>query len=266
VSPLLPVEANSPGDMAALGKRYRLGRPWPHIVLDGCISETLVAQAEREELVRAQALRPHCSHRELKAESSTVGGSAAREILSNLQSADFVKFIEQLSGIENLINDPTHHWGGLHAMPRGGFSAIHRDFSQHPMTRLHHRVNVLIYLNTHWESSYGGELELWPADMSVCVQRITPVAGRMVIFETTSDTLHGVPDPVACPEDRMRLSLASYYYSKEQPVTRQRRPPLLIRPRRPQDPHLLGLVGVSEIYAGMIWRVKRWLGRGVSRY
>jgi hypothetical protein len=37
----------------------------------------------------------------------------------------------------------------------------------------------------------------------------------MVIFETDDRSLHGFADPLACPPDRMRLSVASYYYTHE---------------------------------------------------
>ncbi len=37
----------------------------------------------------------------------------------------------------------------------------------------------------------------------------------MVLWETHGGTLHGLPDPVSCPPNRMRLSVASYYYTKE---------------------------------------------------
>ena len=37
----------------------------------------------------------------------------------------------------------------------------------------------------------------------------------MILWETHGATLHGLPDPVTCPSDRLRLSVASYYYTKE---------------------------------------------------
>jgi 2OG-Fe(II) oxygenase superfamily len=85
----------------------------------------------------------------------------------------------------------------------------------HPTTGLFHRVNLLVYLNRDWPDAYGGSLELWPADMSALGRRVFPRFNTMVLWETHADTLHGLPDPVACPPDRMRLSVASYYYTTE---------------------------------------------------
>src|SRR5207302_104354 len=38
-----------------------------------------------------------------------------------------------------------------------------------------------------------------------------------VVFSTTSTSFHGHPEPLNCPEDRTRKSMALYYYSKDRP-------------------------------------------------
>jgi hypothetical protein len=53
--------------------------------------------------------------------------------------------------------------------------------------------------------------------MSHCCQRILPVANRCVVFDTTDTSYHGHPEPLACPPDRTRRSLALYYYSSGRP-------------------------------------------------
>ena len=98
--------------------------------------------------------------------------------------------------------------------PPGGYTKIHRDFEMHPDTGLFHRVNLLVYLNRDWPDSYGGSLELWPSDMSKVGRCVFPRFNTMILWETHGGTLHGLPDPVRCPPNRMRLSVASYYYTK----------------------------------------------------
>jgi hypothetical protein len=39
----------------------------------------------------------------------------------------------------------------------------------------------------------------------------------MVVFATSEKSYHGHPDPVTCPEDRTRKSIALYYYTKDRP-------------------------------------------------
>ena len=71
----------------------------------------------------------------------------------------------------------------------------------------------MIYLNEDWEEDFGGQLELWNKDMSQCAVRVDPIFGRAVIFSTDLDSFHGHPDPLNCPPDRSRRSIATYYYS-----------------------------------------------------
>ena len=46
-----------------------------------------------------------------------------------------------------------------------------------------------------------------------CIVRVKPEFGRAVIFNTDLDSFHGHPDPLNCPPDRSRRSLATYYYT-----------------------------------------------------
>ena len=39
----------------------------------------------------------------------------------------------------------------------------------------------------------------------------------MVVFSTTNNSYHGHPDPLNCPEDVTRNSIAMYYYTKTRP-------------------------------------------------
>ena len=190
----------------------------------------------------------------LKAQSTEVAGAAATEILDSLLTPEFIAFLEDLTGIAHLRPDPSHALGGLHVSPPGAFQGLHRDFRRHPVTREYHRVNVLVYLNSDWLPEYGGDLELWSSDMSTCGQRIHPLAGRMVIFETSNTSGHGIPDPIKCPAGRARLSLASYYYT-EYPAPNSRRNTRIFLPRRPQDPLRVDI----QMFQGAVSDVRRYV-------
>ena len=120
---------------------------------------------------------------------------------------------QELTGIKGLIPDPYFEGGGLHETKRGGHLGVHADFNVHERLRLERRLNLLVYLNEDWADDYGGQLELWNKDMSDCAVRVKPVFGRAVIFNTALDSFHGHPDPLACPADRSRRSIATYYYT-----------------------------------------------------
>jgi hypothetical protein len=99
----------------------------------------------------------------------------------------------------------------------GGLLKVHADFNIHHRTNLDRRLNVIVYLNKDWKEEYGGFFELWNENMSEAVVRLLPLFNRMAIFSTTSTSYHGHPDPLTCPEDRSRKSLALYYYTNGRP-------------------------------------------------
>jgi hypothetical protein len=157
-------------------------------------------------------------------------GTYTRILFSFLKSSTFTKFLEDLSGISNLLPEPHFHGSGLHFTASGGSLDIHADFNRHPGNNLDRRVNVFIYLNDDWPEEYGGHLELWSKDMQSCYQRIQPKLGRFVVFSSTdfscelcSDSFHtfanatpkhiclcislfpsdhGHPEPIQAPDGR----------------------------------------------------------------
>ncbi|ABE63817.1 hypothetical protein Nham_3077 [Nitrobacter hamburgensis X14] len=204
----------------ALRHDYLNAKPWPHVVIDnGFSEESLDAIAAEIAKLDQTHLISSIDDRQIKQEASEGLGPATQRFLELVDSANFREFISTVTGVENLLSDPTHKFAGAHRTPPGGFTKIHRDFEVHSVTGLFHRVNLLVYLNRDWPDSYGGCLELWPSDMSAIGRRVFPRFNTMVLWETHGATLHGLPDPVTCPPDRMRLSVASYYYTKERRPT-----------------------------------------------
>jgi hypothetical protein len=136
-----------------------------------------------------------------------------RNLFAELNSQAFLGFLEELTGIKGLIADPHFEGGGLHETKRGGHLGVHADFNVHDQLKVERRLNLLVYLNEDWDDEYGGQLELWKKDMSECAVRVSPVLGRAVIFSTALDSFHGHPDPLNCPPERSRRSIATYYYT-----------------------------------------------------
>lgn len=136
-----------------------------------------------------------------------------RALIHNLNSEPFLAFLEKLTGIDGLIPDPYLEGAGLHKIPRGGKLGVHVDFNGHNKMSVYRRLNVLIYLNKDWKEEYGGHFELWDGQQGSCQKKLLPVFNRMAIFSTTSTSFHGHPEPLTCPEDRSRISLALYYYT-----------------------------------------------------
>jgi hypothetical protein len=83
----------------------------------------------------------------------------------------------------------------------------------HEQLRLERRLNLILYLNEDWDESWGGGLGLWSEDMKREVVRVIPAFNRCVVFSTDARSFHGHPDPLKCPDDVKRRSVALYYYT-----------------------------------------------------
>ncbi len=204
---------------------YAAGTPYPHIVFDDFLEPGALAAAVEEfpPLTGDQWNNyVHANERKYSNTDPSTWGPTLQQILAVLNSDRFVSFVGALTGIDNLVADPTLEGGGLHQSPTGGFLNIHADFTVHPHDRyLQRRANILLYLNPEWDPAWGGDLELWSQDMSECVHTVTPIANRVLIFSTDPDSFHGHPEPMTCPEDTTRRSMALYYFSREaDPVAR----------------------------------------------
>jgi hypothetical protein len=146
-------------------------------------------------------------------------GPVTKAFVHFLNSEPFLNFLQVLTGIEEtLMPDPYFEGGGFHQTKPGGFLKIHADFNKHRQTGLDRRLNVLVYLNKDWKDEYGGHFELWNRDMTRCVKKILPAFNTMAMFTTTDFSYHGLPNPLTCPPDRSRQSLALYYYTNGRPV------------------------------------------------
>jgi hypothetical protein len=107
--------------------------------------------------------------------------------------------------------------GGIHQTGPRGHLDVHIDFNYIEDRQLHRRLNILIYFNKDWRPEWGGNIELWNKDVTVCHHSFSPIFNRCVVFTTNEISFHGVT-AVKCPADRTRKSFAAYYYTKEAPV------------------------------------------------
>jgi len=204
----------------SLKSSWSSASPFPHIVVDNLfppeVLDAVLCEYPEPEDVDWQRFNAPTEVKLAIADTSQMG-PVTRHLLNELNGQVFIEFLETVTGIKGLIPDP-HLWGGgLHQIRKGGYLKVHADFNRHKHLKLDRRLNALVYLNKNWPESYRGELELWDKTMTACGQRIRPLFNRMVVFATTDFTYHGHPDPLACPPDRARRSLALYYYSNGRP-------------------------------------------------
>ncbi len=200
---------------------YRTAEPFPHIVIDNFFDDTGILDKVLEEFPGKDQINwtRFNDYHEIKLASKREDqlGPFTRHLIYHLNSSFFINFLEELTGIKGLIPDPHLEGGGLHQILRGGKLGIHADFNRHVKLNLDRRLNLIIYLNKDWQEEYGGHIELWDRAMKRWVKKILPIFNRAVIFNTTDFAFHGHPEPLTCPEDRSRKSLALYYYSNGRP-------------------------------------------------
>lgn len=193
---------------------YAAAEPFPHVVLHDLFDPDLLRIAASEFPAPETMESRFDNSRERKFAESRWDqfGDATDLILSTLNSQRFVEQLSRISGIDGLRADDSLLGGGMHQIPPGGLLGIHADFNRHDVLG-YRRMNVLIYLNEDWRDEWGGHLELWGDDG--CHVRVAPTLGTVVAFSTSRSAMHGHPHPLACPSDRARRSLATYYYSSE---------------------------------------------------
>lgn len=165
-----------------------------------------------------------------------IGHDGLAALLAGLNGPAFLAFLEELTGITGLVADPDHLGGGLHETRTGGHLSIHADFNLHPTMKLERRLNLLLYLNDDWPADWGGDLELWDREMEACRVRVPPLLGTAVIFNTDADSYHGHPEPLGCPPDRARRSIATYYYTAARARSAERTTRFQVRPNSADRP------------------------------
>ena len=133
-----------------------------------------------------------------------------------LGAPDFIEDLEYITGIDNLLPDPTLNGGGMHMTGPRGRLDVHVDFNFMEQTGLHRRLNLLLYLNPEWPQAWGGEVEFWDRDIKTRCHSFLPRLNRCLLFATSEISFHGV-SPVKCPSDVARKSFAAYYYTREAP-------------------------------------------------
>lgn len=209
------------GLAAQFADAYQSNAPFPNMVVDDFFDPEFLrlVAAEFPDLASKEA-QEFNNPKEIKwaSKGEKTFGPQTRKLMHFLNSEPFLEFIQVVSGIqEKLIGDPYFVGGGQHEIRPGGVLKVHADFNGYPAFNLSRRLNVLVYLNEDWDESYGGHLEFWDESMKEQKAAILPIFNRLAMFSTTDFSYHGHPNPLTCPPDRRRRSLALYYYSFGRP-------------------------------------------------
>lgn len=206
-------------------EKYQSALPFPHIAIDNFLDN---ANELADSFPAANNFKyykyDNPLEKKLAFDVVSKMPAAIARVMHEMSSPDFLIFLEELTGINGLVPDPYYRGGGLHKTKTGGKLDIHIDFNIHPKLKLERQCNAIVYLNKNWQDSWHGDLQIWEGyrenGKHVLVkmhEQIYPVFNRLAIFTTSEKSYHGFPEPLECPNDVSRNSIAQYYYTKERP-------------------------------------------------
>lgn len=196
---------------------YKKASPYPHIVLDNFFPDEVIRPVmetfpEPEMWPTSWGKRNDQFQKKYGSRGRDLIPPIILHLIDELNSQPFLNFLSELTGIKDLQADHELIGAGLHQILREGYLAIHADFN-----KAHHRdrrLNLLVYLNENWEEDWGGHFEMWDREMTRKVKAVSPIYNRVVVFSTDETSYHGHPQPLRCPVERTRKSIALYYYTK----------------------------------------------------
>jgi hypothetical protein len=206
---------DTPLSNPGLDIKFKKGFPFPVLILDnffplkvvnGVIDEILLYQnfEKSNDYIFAKN-----KFENSKIENLGPNGSKIKDFLV---SQEVSLALSTIYGREIFV-DPNFLGGGLHRGGEGSYLDMHTDFNLHPVRRQWIReLNILLYLNEGWKSSYGGCLELKNKLTSEATS-IEPIFNRIVLMQTKDFTLHGYK-PINFPKGTFRTSIAAYAYSE----------------------------------------------------
>jgi len=161
------------------------------------------------------------------------------QIFQYFCSIEFIDIIKQITGVRNIYPDYGLHGGGWHMHGNGGNLNVHKDYSIHPKLLLQRKFNLIVYLTEDWDVNWGGGLELWSHDAKnnkpLKLEKVVDcLYNRAILFDTTQNSWHGLPNYIKCPSEKFRKSMAVYYLTDLQDNIEDR-PRALFAPRKEQE-------------------------------
>ena len=137
----------------------------------------------------------------------------AFELISEFHSSEFVKYLENITGINGLIPDIHLHGAGYMRSGRGDSLKIHTDFNWNDTIKLNRELTVVVYLNKDWKEEWNGDIQLWDKKNQQCIKQYFPKWGNCVIWKYDEFGFHGHPNPIDSPEGQFRDGFRFFYYT-----------------------------------------------------
>ena len=210
-------------DIPSLREQFLTASPFQHVVIDNFFLPSVADQIAREfpshdsdqwtvSYNNPIEVKKACSHWDRFPKS-------IYQAMFYLCSQGFLNQLEEITNHKNIFADYGLHGGGMHSHGVSGKLNMHKDYYIHPKLPLKRNFNIIIYMTPNWQSDWGGNLQLWSHNNEnnrpkQCVQNYDIKFNRAVLFNTVQNSWHGLPDPIKCPPELARRSLACYYLTE----------------------------------------------------
>ncbi len=199
--------------------KYSLEGPFDHCVIDNFFNKDIALKLEKEfPSFNSDAWHVYDNAIEVKKTCNNWNAfpPLTYQVFNFLNSQEFTSLLSRsLFDKKELYSDVGLNGGGWHIHKKGGKLNPHLDYSLHPKSGLQRKLNIIIYLNSKWKENWGGHLGFWGSESDKkpgeIKKKFIPKFNRAILFDTTQNSWHGLPEPVNCPINEYRKSLAVYY-------------------------------------------------------
>lgn len=197
-----------------LVNNFNLAEPFEHIMIKNFLKNDIAEKISKQFPSNLDDYYKYDNPLEIKYAYDDINNmnSHLQNVFYALCSNKVLNSFRTITKKQELEHDPTCHGGGLHIHPNNGRLHMHLDYEKHPLLENKQRyLNIILYLSKDYKEEWGGQTELWNSDMSKCIVKSPVQFNTAIIFKTTEKSWHGIPEPIKCPEDIYRKTLAYYY-------------------------------------------------------
>jgi len=194
---------------------YSHGQPVPWIAFDDFLPADVLESVQQEiDKIPAHMWSNFTRNGSFMRECNNLKYSpAVRNLVMNLNSAEFLNWLEAMTGVKKLIPDPHLIGAGLMRCGRGHSLKLHTDFNWNEQLGLNRALSLILYVSREWKSNWNGSLEFWNFDRTKCLHTVEPKPNRLLIWNYHEQLWHGHPNPIKCPDGIMRDGLRLFYFT-----------------------------------------------------
>ncbi len=207
--------------------KFNSTKPFPYVIIDNFLNlnlaKKIVKNFPHHTNKKLWSYRNYCEIKKAT-DNWNMFPPEAYQLLSVLNSNDFLEIIKKKIKLKNLYPDYGLNGGGFHIMGEKGKLNPHLDYIIHPKLNLMRKFNLIVFFNLKWKPSNGGELCLYDKNSSnkklpgKLVKKIEPKFNRAVLFDTSLSSWHGVNEV----RNMVRKSMAVYYLIDKKSKTEKR--------------------------------------------